>query len=390
MQLSRRMDRLDDEIFLALNNKKIELEEQGKEIYDLSVGTPDFPVDERIRRALIDSASNPEDWKYSLRDLPETLDAVCGYYKKRYGVTIVPEQITSCFGTQEGIGLIGLAFCDEGDTILLPAPSYPVFLNCANMAGAIPYFYPMNEETGFLPNISGIPQEIARQAKFMIVSLPSNPLGSAGTEDLYLEIIAFAKKYDILIIHDNAYSDIIFDGQPGRSFLSYPGAMDVGIEFFSLSKSFNMTGARVSYCIGNTGAVAAFKKLRMQLGFGMFTPIQKAAAAALNADSAEALSRQRESYRERRDALCGGLRSIGWEVPDSQGSMFVWAEIPVSGLSSMDFCMELLEKAGVLCTPGSSFGPSGEGHVRFALTLPAPKITQAVRAIADSRILKRY
>ena len=386
MQLSKRMESFGEEIFAALNKKSIELKDQGKKIYNLFVGTPDFPVAEHIRNALIESARDPESWKYSLRDIPELLDAVCSYYKKRYGVEICPEQIASCRGSEEGIGLIGLALCDEGDTVLLPDPSYPVFISCAAMAQARPFYYPMNEENNFLPDVSDIPDEVADKAKFMIVSLPSNPTGSVGKEETYLEIIDFAKKHDVLIIHDNAYSDIIFEGGPGRSFLSYPGAIDVGVEFFSLSKSFNMTGARVSFCIGRRDIVDAFKKLRSQYDFGMFIPIQKAAAAALNGPKG-ALGVQCEGYKERRTALCEGLRSIGWPVRDSEGSMFVWAKIPKGHGTGMDFCMELVEKSGVLCTPGESFGPAGEGYVRFALTLPAEEIKEAVKAIKESGIL---
>lgn len=386
MQFSKRMDNFGEEIFAALNNKKIEMESAGRTIYNLSVGTPDFPVAEHIRNALIESAKDPENWKYTLRDTPRLLDAVCSYYKRRYDVDIEPRQVASCYGSQEGLGLIGLVLCDEGDTVLLPSPCYPAFLSCAAMAGAQPYFYPMKEENGFLPDVSDIPADIARKAVFMIVSLPSNPVGSVGTEENYLEIIDFAKKYDILIIHDNAYSDIIFEGGPGKSFLSYPGAMDAGVEFFSLSKSFNMTGARVSFCIGREDVVAQFRKLRSQIDFGMFMPLQEAAIAALTGPQ-DALKPQCDEYGIRRDALCGGLRSIGWPVNDSKGSMFVWAKIPPGYASSMDFCMELMEKSGVICTPGSSFGPLGEGYVRFALTLPQEKIKEAVAAIKESGVL---
>ena len=386
MQFSKRMDRFGDEIFASLNDKKIEMEKQGRTFYNLSVGTPDFPVAEHIRAALIESAKDPDSWKYTLRDTPELLLAVCGYYKKRYDVDIAPDQVVSCSGSEEGVGLIGLALCDEGDTVLIPTPCYPVFLACAAMAGAMPYYYPMHEENGFLPDVRSIPEQVAKEAKFMIVSLPSNPTGSVGTRENYLEIIAFAKKYDILIIHDNAYSDIIFEGGPGKSFLSYPGAMDVGVEFFSLSKSFNVTGARISFCIGRRDVTAAFKKLRSQYDFGMFMPVQQAAIAALTGPT-DGLVPQCESYKARRDALCGGLREIGWEVRDSKGSMFVWAPLPAGYDSSMEFCMKLMEEAGVICTPGVSFGPLGEGYVRFALTLPEEKICEAVEAIRRSGLL---
>ena len=386
MEFSKRMKLFGDEIFAALNEKKVALEAAGRTIYNLSVGTPDFAPAPHIMEALVSAAQDPENWKYSLRDLPEMLDAVCSYYKRRFGVDITPDQVASCNGSQEGCGHIGMVLCDEGDTVLLPNPCYPVFIAGAKLAGAEPYFYPLVKEHGFLPYVAGIPEDVARRAKYMIVSLPANPVGSVGTPELYAEIVAFAKKYDILIIHDNAYSDIIFDGAVGHSFFNTPGAMDVGVEFFSLSKSFDVTGARISFLVGRPDVVAAFRRLRGQIDFGMFLPVQKAAIAALTGPL-DQVKEQCAVYQQRRDALCGGLRSIGWDVPDSHGSMFVWAPIPAQYKTSMDFCLALVEKSGVLCTPGSSFGPLGEGYVRFALTMPVVEIDQAVKAIAESGIL---
>jgi LL-diaminopimelate aminotransferase len=252
----------------------------------------------------------------------------------------------------------------------------------------VPCYYPLNAENGFLPRVADIPEEAARRAKYMIVSLPANPVGSVGTPELYAELVAFARKYDILIVHDNAYSDIIFDGAEGHSFFNTPGAMDVGVEFFSLSKSFNVTGARISFLVGRRDVVAAFRKLRSQIDFGMFLPVQYAAIAALTGPL-DFVKAQNRAYQDRRDALCGGLRDIGWPVPDSHGSMFVWAPIPAGYASSMDFCLDLVEQSGVLCTPGASFGPLGEGYVRFALTLPPARIRLAVAAIAESGILSQ-
>ena len=387
MKFSKRMDRFGDEIFAALNVKKVELEAAGHRIYNLSVGTPDFETPEHIRKAAADAAMDSKNWRYSLRDIPELLEAVCNYYKNRFGVTITPDQVSSCNGSQEGMGHIGMVLCDEGDTVLLPTPCYPVFIAGAKMAGAEAWYYPMMKENGFLPRVADIPEDVARRAKYMIVSLPANPVGSVGTPEIYEEIVAFAKKYDVLIIHDNAYSDIIFDGVEGHSFFNTPGAMDVGVEFFSLSKSFNVTGARISFLIGRSDVVAAFRKLRSQIDFGMFLPVQQAAVAALNGPL-DSVKKQNQMYQERRDTLCGGLRSIGWQVPDSHGSMFVWAPLPEGYADSMDFCMKLVEECGVLCTPGCSFGPLGEGYVRFALTLPPEEIKQAVEAIRKSGILK--
>ncbi len=386
MQFSKRMDRFGDEIFAALNERKLTMEQQGRTIYNLSVGTPDFETAPHIKEALIEAAKDQDNWKYALRDTPELLQAVCDYYEKRFGVQITTDMVCSCYGSEEGMGHIGLVLCDEGDTVILPTPCYPVFIAGAQLAGAEPFYYPMTEETGFLPRLSDIPEEVARKAKYMIVSLPSNPTGSIASSTIYEELIAFARKYDILLIHDNAYSDIIFDGAVGGSFFQHEGAAEVGIEFFSLSKSFNLTGARISFCVGRPDVIAAFRKFRGQIDFGMFLPIQKAAIAALTGPT-QMVKDQCGVYQERRDALCGGLRSIGWEVPDSHGSMFVWAKIPEGHGSSMDFCLELMDKTGVICTPGESFGPLGEGYVRFALTLPSDRIQMAVKAIADSGIL---
>ena len=380
MQFSKRLDAFGSEIFSALNNRRMELEAQGKTIYNMSVGTPDFHTPDLIKEALMEAAKDDDNWKYSLRDLPEMLDAVCAYYKKRFQVTITPDMVMSVYGSQEGMGHLGMVLCDEGDVVLLPDPCYPVFAAGSLMAGAVPWYYPLTEEHDFLPYVAGIPEEIARKAKYMVVSLPSNPVGSIAVPGLYEEIVEFARKYDILIIHDNAYSDIIFDGEQGGSFLATPGAREVGVEFFSLSKSFNVTGARISFLIGRPDVIAALSKLRSQIDFGMFLPIQKAAIAALTGPL-DSVKEQCKMYEERRDALCQGLADIGWELPNGKGTMFVWAKIPGGRMDSMDFCMELMEKAGVIVTPGASFGPHGEGYVRFALVLPPAKIREAVEAM---------
>ena len=387
MYLSRRMQRLEDEIFAALNERRLVLEKQGKKIYNLSIGTPDFVPPAHVKEALIEAARDDDNWKYALRDTPELLESLCDYYADRFGVKITPDMVTSCSGSQEGLGHIGMALCDEGDTVLLPTPCYPAFISGAVMAGAVPQYYELTAENGFLPDVSSIPDDVADRARYMIFSLPSNPAGSVGDDRIYKEIISFAKKHDIVVIHDNAYSDIIFDGFESRSFLSYEGAADVGIDFFSLSKSFNVTGARISFCIGNPEIIAAFRKLRSQYDFGMFLPIQKAASAALRGDRKQ-IEHQRKLYEERRDALCSGLRAIGWNVPDSHGSMFVWAPLPDGYSDSMDFSMELMDRTGIVCTPGASFGPLGEGYVRFALVLPPEAIREAVDRIKESGILK--
>lgn len=384
MQASQRLDRFGAEVFASLNNKLLALKAQGKTIYNMSVGTPDFKPYDHVVETLTQAAQDPEMWKYALRDLPELKQAVCDYYERRFGVSgITPSMVQSCNGTQEGVGHLGLALLDPGDTILVPDPCYPVFEAGAKIADAKLEYYPLVAEHNYLPYVAGIDPEVADRAKYMIVSLPANPVGSVGTPEVYEEIIAFAREHDLLIVHDNAYSDIVFDGEPGGSFLQYPGALEVGVEFFSLSKSFNVTGARIGFLVGREDVVSAFAKLRGQIDFGMFFPIQKAAIACLNGPRDE-VEAQRLKYQERRDALCDGLEGLGWERPNAHGSMFVWAKLPGGCTDSMAFCEELMEKAGVVVTPGASFGPSGEGHVRMALVLPPDQIALAVEAIREA------
>lgn len=384
MQASQRLDRFGAEVFASLNNKLLALKARGKTIYNMSVGTPDFKPYDHVVEALTQAAQDPEMWKYALRDLPELKQAVCDYYERRFGVSgITPSMVQSCNGTQEGVGHLGLALLDPGDTILVPDPCYPVFEAGAKIADAKLEYYPLVAEHNYLPYVAGIDPEVADRAKYMIVSLPANPVGSVGTPEVYEEIIAFAREHDLLIVHDNAYSDIVFDGEPGGSFLQYPGALEVGVEFFSLSKSFNVTGARIGFLVGREDVVSAFAKLRSQIDFGMFFPIQKAAIACLNGPRDE-VEAQRLKYQERRDALCDGLEGLGWERPNAHGSMFVWAKLPGGRTDSMAFCEELMEKAGVVVTPGASFGPSGEGHVRMALVLPPDQIALAVEAIREA------
>lgn len=384
MQASQRLDRFGAEVFASLNNELLALKAQGKTIYNMSVGTPDFKPYDHVVEALTHAAQDPEMWKYALRDLPELKQAVCDYYERRFGVSgITPSMVQSCNGTQEGVGHLGLALLDPGDTILVPDPCYPVFEAGAKIADAKLEYYPLVAEHNYLPYVAGIDPEVADRAKYMIVSLPANPVGSVGTPEVYEEIIAFAREHDLLIVHDNAYSDIVFDGESGGSFLQYPGALEVGVEFFSLSKSFNVTGARIGFLVGREDVVQAFAKLRGQIDFGMFFPIQKAAIACLNGPRDE-VEAQRLKYQERRDALCDGLEGLGWERPNAHGSMFVWAKLPGGRTDSMAFCEELMEKAGVVVTPGASFGPSGEGHVRMALVLPPDQIALAVEAIREA------
>lgn len=386
IKTAKRLEHFQTGIFAALNEKKEEFEKSGRKVYNFSVGTPDFPVFPHIQEALMEAAKDPDNFHYSLQDLPEMLEAVKDYYKDRFHVEVSTEEITSVNGSQEGVAHIGMALCDPGDVVLLPNPGYPVFEVGAYLGAAELYFYELREENDFLPDLKAIPEDVAKKAKYMMVSYPYNPVCAVAPKEFYEELIAFAKKYEIMIIHDNAYSDIIYDGAYGGSFLEYEGAKEVGVEFFSLSKTFNMTGARVSYVVGNKKIVDALKLLRSQYDFGMFLPIQHAAIAALRGPR-DGVKEQCEKYQKRRDALCGGLRDIEWEVRDSKGTMFAWVKLPSKYTSSQQFCMELLEKTGVLCTPGVAFGTMGEGYVRFALVLSVEEIKEALKKIKESGMI---
>lgn len=373
-------------IFNILNNKKEELINQGKKVYNLSVGTPDFEPDEHVKQALIDAAKDSENWKYSLGDIPELIDALSSYYKKRFNVQLESNEIMSVYGSQEGLTHIGFSLCNKDDIVLVPNPGYPIFEIGPYLSGAKIVYYPLLPENNYLPDLNAIDANTLNKTKFIVVSYPMNPVCATAPSQFYDELIAFAKKHNIIVIHDNAYSDIVYDGHVGGSFLSHSGAKEVGVEFYSLSKSFNITGSRVSFVLGNSEIIKHFKILRSQIDYGIFKPIQHAAIAALNGPQ-DSVKKHCIEYEKRRNALCRGLTKIGWNVPYSRGSMFAWAPIPEKFKSSNDFCMELMEKTGVICTPGSAFGSLGEGYVRFALVLPVPVIEEAVNRIAESGIL---
>lgn len=388
IQFASRMDAFQPGIFSILNDKKNERIREGKSVWNLSVGTPDFEPDPHVIQALSEAAQIPFQYTYALTDLPELVQAVQGWYARRYGVALTPEEITSVNGSQEGLTHIGWALCDPGDIVLVPNPGYPIFEMGPWLCGAQIVHYDLLEEKGYLPDLDAIPTEIARKAKAMVVSYPANPVCTMAPSSFYENLIVWAKKYNVVIIHDNAYSEITYDGREGRSFLEFPGAKEVGVEFNSLSKSYCLTGARISFVLGNRDIVRKFSTLRSQIDYGIFRPVQLAGIAALNGPQ-DGVAWRRSEYQKRRDALCGGFRSIGWNVPDSQGSMFVWAPIPEGFSHSVDFCFQLVERTGLLCTPGSAFGSLGEGHVRFALVLPPDEISKIIAAVEESGILNK-
>ena len=385
-QFSQRAKRFQPNIFNVLKDLKGQRLSSGEWVCDLSVGTPDFPVAEHIRAAAAQAALDAENYKYALGDLPELTSAVQGWYARRYGVALAPEEIMGVYGSQEGIAHIALTLCDPGDVVLVPNPCYPIFEAGPYLNGAEIAYYPLDEKNGYLPDLAAIDESIARRAKMMIVSFPANPVGAMAPRAFYDDLVAFARKYGICVVHDNAYSEIVFDGAKGISFLSVPGAMDVGVEFNSLSKTYNLTGARLSFLLGNRAILERFRALRTQIDYGLFLVAQHAAIAALNGPQ-EGVARQRAEYQRRRDALCHGLTAAGWNVPDGKGTMFVWAKTPRGWEDDEAFVTELFKRTGVLCTPGSAFASLGQGHVRFALVRPVEDLTACVERIAGSGML---
>ena len=387
IQFSEMVNGFKTGIFATLNEKKEELIKEGRKVYNLSVGTPDFKPAPHVMKAMQDACKDPENYKYALADLPELLKAVQYRYEKRFGVRVETDEIMSVYGSQECMAHIGMVFCNPGDTILVPNPGYPMFEMSGIMAKANLEYYTIKEENGYLPDLDHIPEETLKRAKYMIVSYPLNPVCVCAPDEFYPKLIDFAKKNEIVILHDNAYSDIIYTRKQGRSFLSFEGAKEVGVEFYSLSKSYNLTGARISFVVGNREIIEKFRPLRSQIDYGIFLPIQYAAIAALTGPD-DFIEEQRQQYEARNRALCGGLRKIGWNVPDSQGTMFVWAKIPEGYESSADFCIRLMERTGVIVTPGSAFGSEGEGYVRMALVVDEQMIAEIIRVLDESGIFK--
>lgn len=384
MRFANRMDAFGTGIFSVLLQKKQEKEAQGVSVIELSVGTPNIPPEERIRQVLSQAALDPKSYIYAIRDTSALQKAAAEWYRRRYGVELDPQtQVCSLMGSQEGLSHIALTVADPGDIVLVPDPCYPVFADGPRVAGARLSYMPLKKENDYLIDFSAIDPETARRAKLMIVSYPNNPTCAIAPPSFYRELIEFARTYDIMVLHDNAYSELTFDGVKGGSFLSYPGAMDVGVEFNSLSKTYGMAGARVGFCLGNREMVEKLKLLKSNMDYGMFLPVQQAAIEAITGDQS-CVERTRKAYQRRRDALCRSFAQAGWTIDPPKATMFAWAAIPKTFSSSQAFALELLEKTGVLVTPGSGFGPSGEGYVRLALVQDEDVILEAAGRIAKS------
>lgn len=387
MQFIKAGQTAESNIFNRLDERKRALIAGGADVINLSIGTPDFQPDAHVMEAVSRAALEPAQYKYSLTETPALLAAVQDWYQRRYGVMLAEDEIMAVCGSQEGIAHVAFAFAGADDLILAPDPGYPIFSFGPMMTGATIGLYPLKAENNWQLDFADIPDDVADRAKAIVVSYPNNPTTAVADRAFYEKLVDYARRHDLIIIHDNAYSDLLLNGEEGLSFLSIPGAKEVGIEFNSLSKTYNLTGMRVSFALGNRDVLARFRAFRSQIDYGMFYPIQAGAVAALTGPQ-DIVRRNREGYMARRDALCGGLRRIGWDVPDAQGTMFVWAKIPARFASSVDFVLELMEKTGVICVPGSSFGQQGEGYVRFALVVPPERMEEAVRRIDESGILQ--
>lgn len=386
-EFSKKSRTMEGGIFNVLNDKKKELLSRGRKVYNFSIGTPDFQPAAHIMEAMQEACKNPQNYKYAIDDKPELISAMQSYYQSRFGVMLEENEIMTVYGSQEGMTHLGWAICNPGDLVLVPNPGYPIFTMGPMLCGAEIYEYPLYAKDNYILKFENIPEDIAKRAKLIVVSYPLNPVCAVADDTFYEELIAFAKKYHIIVLHDNAYADIVYGGREGKSFLEYEGAKDVGIEFYSLSKTYNMTGMRISFTVGNAKIISQFKKVRSQIDYGIFPAIQLAAVAALTGPQ-DMVKAQCAEYERRNQALCGGLRKIGWNVPDSQGSMFVWAPIPKGYESSERFVLELMEKSGVIVVPGTAFGSLGEGYVRFALVYPVEAIKEAVEAVRVSGIIQ--
>lgn len=381
---ARRMNQLPTLIFnelLAYKKKKIK---EGSRMIDLSIGSPDQAPPAFVMEEMAQNAADPRQYGYTISGIGAFYQAAARYYEQ-FGVKLDPEhEIIQLAGSQDGIIHLPLVFCNPGDIILVPDPGYTAYESGVKLAEAVPYPMPLLEENGFMPDLSKIPEEVAKKAKMMMLNFPGNPIPVLAEKKFFEEVVRFAKQYDLVVVHDFAYCELVFNGKKPVSFLSVAGAKDVGVEFNSLSKSFNLAGARIGFLAGNQEVIRLFAQMKSHMDYGIFEPVQRAAAAAL-ANGREFARRNAALYEKRRDLFVSGLSRIGWEIRPSDATMFLWAKIP-EGKKSLAFTYELMDKAGVVVTPGNAFGPHGEGYVRIALVQDEERLMEAVRRIEKSGV----
>ncbi|MDP8248833.1 MAG: LL-diaminopimelate aminotransferase [Candidatus Tritonobacter lacicola] len=380
--LARRLNRLPPYLFAEIDRVKRALVAEGKDIIDLGVGDPDLPTPPNIVEALYRAARDPSNQKYALDyGMDELRAAIAAWYDRRFGVELDPDsEILPLIGSKEGIGHIPLAFIDPGDTALVPDPAYPVYNGGTIFAGGEPFRIPLLEKNGFIPDLAAIPAGAAAKAKLIFLNYPNNPTAATCGIDFFERLVDFARKNGIIVCHDAAYTELAFDGYRPPSFLQAEGAVEVGIEFHSLSKTYNMTGWRLGFAVGNADILKGLSTVKSNIDSGIFGAVQIAGVEALTGPQ-NYVDEHNRIYRERRDALVDGLNAMGWKVEKPKATFYVWAPVP-DGYTSASLAKTLLERAAIVATPGSGLGSHGEGYIRFALTRSKERIREAVERMA--------
>lgn len=380
---SKRLAPLSTGIFNQLFSFKQEQINLGKDIIDLSIGSPDLTPPDFVTEELSKAVLNKQLYGYAINSTQAFREAVINYYYRKFNVKINNDDVLQLIGSQDGLAHLALAYLDDGDVVIVPDPGYPIYSASVHVAGAELYLLPLKEENDFLPSLASIPEEICQKAKMLIVGYPGNPIPTVANEQFFQELIEFGKKHNILIIHDFAYCELLFDQRQPLSIFSVPNARDVAIEFNSLSKSYNMAGSRIGFIVGEKNLLAPLSLLKSHFDYGVFLPIQIAATKALNEGDAF-LEAQRQVYESRRNTFINELNENGWDVKSPDGGMFVWIKIPKGYNSSFDFTIEAI-KNGVVVTPGAAFGPHGEGYVRIALVQTEERLRDAARKLITLR-----
>ena len=385
MKLAQRVQELPPYLFVAISRKIAEKRAQGVDVISFAIGDPDLPTPPHIIDALVEAARDPANHHYpETEGLPEFRRAIAAWYERRFGLSLDPDkEVVPVIGSKEGIGHIPLCFIDPGDVALVPDPGYPVYPVAVQLAGGEPYELPLSEEQGFLPDLDAVPEEVARKAKLLWLNYPNNPTAAVAGLDFFEKAAAFARQHEIAVIHDIAYSEVAYDGYRPPSFLQAPGARDVGIEFHSLSKSYNMAGWRIGMAVGNADMIDALRTVKSNLDSGIPEAIQRMAIAALEGPQ-DCIDEHNRIYQRRRDRLVEALTGAGLRVTPPKASLYVWAGLP-EGIDSMTFAERLLEETGVVVTPGVGYGRNGEGYVRLSLTLPDDRLEEGVKRLQSWR-----
>lgn len=381
MKLARRMEALAPGIFMKMARAKTEIERTGVTVINLGVGSPDLPPAPHIIEALRKGVENPSNYSYPLTGKIELHRALAEWYLQRFNVELNPEtEVLTLMGSQDGLAHIAMAYINPGDIALVPDPGYPIYAASILLAEGELYPMPLLARNNFLPDFDRIPPEVARKARMMTLNYPNNPVAAAAGRVFFEKVVDFARQHEIVVCHDVAYAELAYDGFKPMSFLEVPGAKEVGIEFYSLSKTYNMAGCRLGFALGNQEILKALQCIKSNIDYGVFSAIQEAGIAALSG-SQDCVKETAAIYQRRRDILVDGLSKLGWSMPKPQASMFVWAPLPGGYTSSMEFCLELLNKTGVLVIPGIAFGTQGEGYVRIALVQKEEDLSEAVERI---------